>query len=72
MRERLEPYRAFDQGVKANCEALGKRESSMKSKIGPAREKRWTLTLIGLGALLLISELGILEANINNRFYWLH
>jgi alpha-1,6-mannosyltransferase len=43
----------------------------MKSKIRTASEKRWTLTLIGLGALLLISELGILEAHINNRFYWL-
>lgn len=43
----------------------------MKSEIRPAREKRWLSALLGLGALLFISELGIVEAHIDNRFYWL-
>jgi Protein of unknown function (DUF2029). len=43
----------------------------MSSEIRPAKEKRWLSALHGLGALLFISELGIVEAHIDNRFYWL-
>lgn len=43
----------------------------MNSEIRPAKEKRWLSALLGLGALLFISELGIVEAHIDNRFYWL-
>ena len=34
-------------------------------------EKRWPVTLLGLGTLLLIIELGTLEAHLNKRFYCL-
>ena len=43
----------------------------MNSEIRLAKEKRWLSALLGLGALLFISELGIVEAHIDNRFYWL-
>jgi alpha-1,6-mannosyltransferase len=39
-----------------------------EQSIRQCREKRWPL--IGLGILLFIIELGILEAHVNNRFYW--
>jgi alpha-1,6-mannosyltransferase len=34
-------------------------------------ENRWPVTLMGLGTLLLTTELGTLEAHLNKRFYWL-
>jgi hypothetical protein len=36
-----------------------------------SQERRWLLSLIGLGVLWLSCELGILVAHINNQFYWI-
>ena len=41
-----------------------------EQSIRRSTQKRWPLTLIGLGTLLLLIEVGILEAHVNNHFYW--
>lgn len=44
---------------------------SCDQPIQRSTEKRWPVTLLGLGTLLLTIELGILEAHLNKRFYGL-
>jgi alpha-1,6-mannosyltransferase len=36
-----------------------------------SKNRHWLLSLIGLGVLLLVCEVGIIEAHINDRFYWI-
>jgi alpha-1,6-mannosyltransferase len=44
--------------------------SSRNRQIRLSTEKRWLLTLIGFGVLLLIVELCVFRAHRHNRFYW--
>ena len=35
------------------------------------KDRYWLLGLIGLGVLSLVCEIGVIEAHINDRFYWI-
>lgn len=39
--------------------------------IQASKEKRWLLSLIGLGILLLVCEIGIFAAHSHDHFYWI-
>jgi alpha-1,6-mannosyltransferase len=49
---------------------MSEEDSSRHQPIRASTEKRWLLTLIGFGFLLLIVELCVFGAHRNNRFYW--
>jgi alpha-1,6-mannosyltransferase len=36
-----------------------------------AKDRRWGLSLIGLGILLFVCEIGIFEAHVHDHFYWI-
>src|ERR1700745_2724434 len=36
-----------------------------------AKDRRWLLSLMGLGILLLICEIGIVEVHVHDHFYWI-
>lgn len=36
-----------------------------------AKDRRWLLSLIGLGILLLVCEIGIFEVHVHDHFYWI-
>jgi alpha-1,6-mannosyltransferase len=50
---------------------MSKESPQGEQAIGRSKDRHWLLGLIGLGVLVLICEVGILESHINDRFYWI-
>src|SRR5246127_2983463 len=50
---------------------MSKESPESEQAIERAKEGRWLLSLIGLGILLLICEIGIFEVHIHDHFYWI-
>jgi alpha-1,6-mannosyltransferase len=55
--------------VTADNEAAA--QVSKEAPEGERQDRRWLLSLIGLGILLLICEIGIFEAHSHDHFYWI-
>ena len=50
---------------------MSKESSEGEQAVLSTKDRHWLLGLIGLGLLLLLCEVGIIEAHINDRFYWI-
>lgn len=50
---------------------MNKESFRREQAIERSKNRRWLLGLIGLGVLLLVCEVGVIEAHINDRFYWI-
>jgi alpha-1,6-mannosyltransferase len=50
---------------------MNKAPSRLDKAIQESKEKRWLLSLIGLGILLLVCEIGIFAAHSHDHFYWI-
>ena len=50
---------------------MSKESPESEQAIERAKEGRWLLSLMGLGILLLICEIGIFEVHVHDHFYWI-
>src|ERR1700741_729373 len=50
---------------------MSKESPQSERAIERAKDRRWLLSLIGLGILLLICEIGIFEVHVHDHFYWI-
>ena len=50
---------------------MSKESPQSELAIESAKDRGWLLSLIGLGILLLICEIGIFEVHVHDHFYWI-
>jgi hypothetical protein len=50
---------------------MSKESRQSEQAIERAKDRRWLLSLLGLGILLLICEIGIFEVHVHDHFYWI-